>query len=203
MRDLIAALALTGHEAEAHEALQRYLALPPSGLRTIAAWKAYRAQVTNEHTDPRYLDYWDRANRGPAQGGDAGGVSVELRRRGLPYFSIASPDRGQLFAAVDKRGSRQEHARVEADRGKEKLPLRAVRRTPRRSPPKVNLRPAVGSLGSADSRHLSTSRVDPNGAWEAGNAAKPLASRRFTVLRTSPPPMSARPLPRGRPVDHP
>ena len=69
--ELIAALALTGHEAEAHEALQRYLALPPSGLRSIAAWKAYRAQVTNEHTDPRYLDYWDRAIEG-------------LRKAGMP-----------------------------------------------------------------------------------------------------------------------
>ena len=39
---LVAALALTGHEAEAREALQRYLALPSSGQRkTIAAWKAY------------------------------------------------------------------------------------------------------------------------------------------------------------------
>jgi tetratricopeptide (TPR) repeat protein len=69
--DLIAALALTGHEAEAQEALQRYLALPPSGLRTIVAWKAYRAQVTNEQTDPRYLDYWDRLIDG-------------LRKAGLP-----------------------------------------------------------------------------------------------------------------------
>jgi adenylate cyclase len=69
--DLIAALALIGHEAEAQEALQRYLALPPSGLRTIVAWKAYRARVTNEHTDPRYLDYWDRLIEG-------------LRKAGLP-----------------------------------------------------------------------------------------------------------------------
>ena len=39
---LVAALALTGHDAEAHEALQRYLALPSTGpLKTIAAWKAY------------------------------------------------------------------------------------------------------------------------------------------------------------------
>jgi tetratricopeptide (TPR) repeat protein len=37
----IAALALTGHEAEAREALEGFLALPPDalGLRTIAAWK--------------------------------------------------------------------------------------------------------------------------------------------------------------------
>ena len=39
---LVAALALTHHDAEAREALQRYLALPSSGpLKTIAAWKAH------------------------------------------------------------------------------------------------------------------------------------------------------------------
>jgi tetratricopeptide (TPR) repeat protein len=38
----VAALALTGHDAEAREALQRYLALPSTGpLKTMAAWKAY------------------------------------------------------------------------------------------------------------------------------------------------------------------
>jgi tetratricopeptide (TPR) repeat protein len=41
---LVAALALTGHDAEAREALQRYLALPSTGpLKTIAAFKAYYA----------------------------------------------------------------------------------------------------------------------------------------------------------------
>jgi Flp pilus assembly protein TadD len=39
---LVAALALTGHDAEAREALQRYLALPSIGpLKTIAAIKAH------------------------------------------------------------------------------------------------------------------------------------------------------------------
>ena len=39
---LVAALSLSGHDAEAREALQRYLALPSTGpLKTIAAWKAY------------------------------------------------------------------------------------------------------------------------------------------------------------------
>ncbi len=39
---LVAALALSGHDAESREALQRYLALPSTGpLKTIAAWKAY------------------------------------------------------------------------------------------------------------------------------------------------------------------
>ena len=38
----MAALALTGHETEAREALQRYLALPSTGpFKTIAAFKAY------------------------------------------------------------------------------------------------------------------------------------------------------------------
>jgi tetratricopeptide (TPR) repeat protein len=39
---LVAALALTGHDAEAREALQRYLALPSTGsLKTVAAFEAY------------------------------------------------------------------------------------------------------------------------------------------------------------------
>jgi adenylate cyclase len=39
---LVAALALTGHDAESREALQRYLALPSTGpLKTVAAFKAY------------------------------------------------------------------------------------------------------------------------------------------------------------------
>ena len=39
---LVAALALTGHDAEAREALQSYLALTSTGpLKTIAAWKAH------------------------------------------------------------------------------------------------------------------------------------------------------------------
>jgi hypothetical protein len=37
----------------------------------MAAWRAYRAQVTNERTDPRYLEYWDRVIDG-------------LRKAGLP-----------------------------------------------------------------------------------------------------------------------
>jgi adenylate cyclase len=69
--DLVAALALTGRDAEARESLQRYLALPPVGPRTIAAWKAFEAQFTNPQTDPRYLDYWDRVIEG-------------LRKAGMP-----------------------------------------------------------------------------------------------------------------------
>jgi len=68
---LIAALALTGHEAEAHEALQHYLVLGPIGPRTIAAHLALKAQFTNPHTDPRVLDHWDRIAEG-------------LRKAGMP-----------------------------------------------------------------------------------------------------------------------
>jgi adenylate cyclase len=56
---LIASLILTGRESEAREALQRYLALPDTGLRTIAEWKAFKAQLTNQHSDV-LLEAWDR-----------------------------------------------------------------------------------------------------------------------------------------------
>jgi TolB-like protein len=67
--NLIPALALTGRESEAHQALQNYLASVPSGPRTIAAWKAIA--LTDAHTDPRFLDTWDRYVAG-------------LRKAGLP-----------------------------------------------------------------------------------------------------------------------
>jgi len=54
---LIAALGWTGRQAEAHEAIQRYLALFPTGPRTIAAWKA--------------VNSWDRLIEG-------------LRKAGMP-----------------------------------------------------------------------------------------------------------------------
>jgi TolB-like protein/DNA-binding winged helix-turn-helix (wHTH) protein/cytochrome c-type biogenesis protein CcmH/NrfG len=67
---LSAALALTGHEAEAREALQHYLALP-SGTRagTIAALMAYNAR--SQQSDPRVLDTYERLYEG-------------LRKAGLP-----------------------------------------------------------------------------------------------------------------------
>ena len=69
---LIAALALTGHDAEAREALKLYLALPSTGpFKTIAAWKAYKAQIIGPQTDPRRLDVWDRLIEG-------------LRKAGMP-----------------------------------------------------------------------------------------------------------------------
>jgi tetratricopeptide (TPR) repeat protein len=69
---LSAALALTGHEAEAREALQQYLALPSTAqLRTIAALKAYNTRFTNVNSDPRAVENLERQYDG-------------LRKAGMP-----------------------------------------------------------------------------------------------------------------------
>ncbi len=61
---------MTDHDAEAREALQRYLALPSAGsLRTIAAWKAYLSPVSDR--DPRFLELNERTFDG-------------LRKAGMP-----------------------------------------------------------------------------------------------------------------------
>jgi len=66
---LVAALALTGHDAEAREALQRYLALPSTGsLKTIAAFKAY---YSSQGGDPPRLEANERVYDG-------------LRKAGMP-----------------------------------------------------------------------------------------------------------------------
>jgi class 3 adenylate cyclase/TolB-like protein/Flp pilus assembly protein TadD len=66
---LVAALALTGHDAQAREALQRYLALPSAGpLKTIAAWKAHHE---SQHGDPRWVEEQERMYDG-------------LRKAGMP-----------------------------------------------------------------------------------------------------------------------
>jgi hypothetical protein len=55
---LVAALALTDRDAEAREALKRYLALPSTGpLKTIAAWKAHQMSL---HGDQRFAEMNDR-----------------------------------------------------------------------------------------------------------------------------------------------
>ena len=67
---LAAALALTGHEAEAREAMQHYLALPSSArLRTITAWKAYNARFSNPSSDPRALESLERMREGLRKAG--------------------------------------------------------------------------------------------------------------------------------------
>ena len=69
---LVAALALTGHDAEAREALQRYLALPSTGpLKTIAAWKAYQMSSPQQGGDPRFVEVNERTYDG-------------LRKAGMP-----------------------------------------------------------------------------------------------------------------------
>jgi tetratricopeptide (TPR) repeat protein len=68
---LIAALALSARDAEAREALQRYLALPATALKTIATWKAYVAQAINPQGDPRSVELWERIIDG-------------LRKAGMP-----------------------------------------------------------------------------------------------------------------------
>jgi adenylate cyclase len=65
---LIPALALTGQESQAHEALGHYLATR-GATRTVAGWKSIRAKVVNEHTDPRYVEYWDRLIEGLRKAG--------------------------------------------------------------------------------------------------------------------------------------
>ena len=66
---LVAALALTDKDAEAREALQRYLA-PPSTtpFKTIAAWKSSQMSLGG---NPRFLDMSERSYEG-------------LRKAGMP-----------------------------------------------------------------------------------------------------------------------
>src|SRR5271165_4947210 len=70
---LVAALALAGHETEAREALQRYLALPSTGgLKTIAAIKAYyNSQAPKQGGDSSFLEVSERTYDG-------------LRKAGMP-----------------------------------------------------------------------------------------------------------------------
>jgi tetratricopeptide (TPR) repeat protein len=55
---LVVALALTGEEIQAHEALQGYLALPGAN-RALANWRVTRARTVNEQTNPCYVEYWN------------------------------------------------------------------------------------------------------------------------------------------------
>jgi len=64
---LVAALAATGHDAEAREALQRYLALPSTGRS-----KRTRRLTRNPdppHAGPRYADAAKRWNEGVRKAG--------------------------------------------------------------------------------------------------------------------------------------
>jgi adenylate cyclase len=69
---LVAALALTDHDAEAREALQRYLAPSTAPFKTIAAWKAHlMSLVSKQGGDPRFVEMSERSYDG-------------LRKAGMP-----------------------------------------------------------------------------------------------------------------------
>ena len=64
------ALALTGQDSQAHDALERYLnLLDDDAPKTIAALKRLSARYVNEHTDPRYVEYYDRLFEGLRKAG--------------------------------------------------------------------------------------------------------------------------------------
>jgi TolB-like protein/class 3 adenylate cyclase/Tfp pilus assembly protein PilF len=65
---LVTAFALTGQDSQAHEGLARYLALP-GAPKSILALKQARADFVNDHTDPRYFQYWDRLIEGARKAG--------------------------------------------------------------------------------------------------------------------------------------
>ena len=67
---LITALVQTGQDSQAHEALQRYLALPGVPA-TVAALKQETAKYVNERDDPRYVEKWDQ-------------LVESMRKAGLP-----------------------------------------------------------------------------------------------------------------------
>ena len=71
---IVMALALTGQESQAREALQRYLAVPGAPT-TVGRWKQIRGGYVNEHSDPRFVEYWDRLIEGLREAGLPGGDS--------------------------------------------------------------------------------------------------------------------------------
>ena len=69
---LVAALALTDHEAEAREALRSYLAPSTASFKTIAAWKAHLMTLApKQGGDPRFVEMGERSYEG-------------LRKAGMP-----------------------------------------------------------------------------------------------------------------------
>jgi adenylate cyclase len=65
---LIVALALTRQETHAREGFERYLAVP-GAFATMATLKQVKSRFVNEHTDPRYVEYWDRLIEGLRKAG--------------------------------------------------------------------------------------------------------------------------------------
>jgi hypothetical protein len=65
---LVVALALSGEQSQAHEALQGYLSIA-SPNRTMANWKLTRARTVNEQTNPCYVEYWNALFEGLRKAG--------------------------------------------------------------------------------------------------------------------------------------
>jgi TolB-like protein/Flp pilus assembly protein TadD len=69
---LVAALALTDHDAEAREALQRYLAPSTAPFKTIAVWKAHLMSLApKQGGDPRFVEMSERSYDGLRKAGMA------------------------------------------------------------------------------------------------------------------------------------
>ena len=69
---LASTLALTGHDAEAREALQRYLTSSVAAFKTVASWKAHLMSFApKEGVDPRFIEMGERSYDG-------------LRKAGMP-----------------------------------------------------------------------------------------------------------------------
>jgi hypothetical protein len=69
---LVAALALTGHDAEAREALQRYLAPSAASFKTVASWKAHLMSLApKQGVDPRFIEMGERSYDGLRKAGVA------------------------------------------------------------------------------------------------------------------------------------
>ena len=96
-------MALSGHETDAREALQRYLALPSSDQpKTIAGWKAYNGHFVNANTDPRLLEAFDRYLEGLRK---AGCPSSEASRIIASLFLSPIPQRFAMATTVAEKGT--------------------------------------------------------------------------------------------------
>ena len=82
-----------GREGEARDALQRYLALPPAGLKTIAAWPAFLVQHGNGHPDPRVVADRDTRAEAPSQGRDARAISATRRLAAIMAIDVVGYSR--------------------------------------------------------------------------------------------------------------
>ncbi len=117
---LVAALALTGHDAEAREALKRFLALPSTGpFKTIAGMERPLRLRTARRSAPRRSRRTDP--RRPAQGRDAGAMSETrklaaiLCRRCRRLFQARRRGRGShpgAAAGAAQRSDRPDHRRA-------------------------------------------------------------------------------------------